>query len=59
MMAQDILSAFNALKGFVAAAGIASEGAFDSLLAAARAELNAPNCRTVTPFYIAFGQRPG
>jgi len=58
MMAQDILSAFNALKGLVAAAGIASESEFDSLLAAARAELNAPNCRTVTPFYIAYGQRP-
>jgi ubiquinone/menaquinone biosynthesis C-methylase UbiE len=58
MMAQDILSAFNALKGFVAAAGIASESEFDALLAAARAELNAPTCRTVTPFHIAYGQRP-
>ncbi len=58
MMAQDILSAFNALRGLVTSSGLASEADFEQTMAAARVELNAPDCHTVTPFYIAYAQKP-
>lgn len=59
MMAQDLNSAFTSLGGFVVNSGLASQEEFDGMMQAFRTELNAPDCRCVTPFYIVYGQRPG
>jgi ubiquinone/menaquinone biosynthesis C-methylase UbiE len=59
MMAQDLFSAFSSLGGFVVNSGLASKEEFDGMMQEFRAELNAPECQCITPFFICYGQRPG
>lgn len=57
MLAVDWVSVLNALGGMMVARGIASAERLDAVFAAARAELAAPDNRSVMPTYIAFGRK--
>jgi SAM-dependent methyltransferase len=53
----DLLTAMKALASLYIAQGIASEQEVERTIAAAQAEINSPQYRTISPFYIAYGQR--
>jgi SAM-dependent methyltransferase len=53
----DLLTAMKALASLYIAQGIASEQEVARTIEAAQAEINSPQYRTISPFYIAYGQR--
>lgn len=58
MVAADFLSVCRGFGGVAVAQGITTQAAWDSVLERMQADLNTPNNRCVTPFFIAYGQRP-
>lgn len=56
MVEANYLSLLASLRGFMALSGIASESAFDQMIAAAREEL--AHGQYVSNFYVSYGQRP-
>lgn len=53
----DLLSAMKALSSLYIAQGIATEQEFERTIQAAQAEIDSRQYRTISPFYIAYGQR--
>ncbi len=58
MVATDFFSVCGGFGGVAVAQGITSQSAWGTILERAQADLTQPNNRCVTPFFIAFGQRP-
>jgi hypothetical protein len=58
MVATDFFSVCKGFGGIIVAQGIASQEAWDVTLQRAQADLNTPANQCVTPFFIAYGQRP-
>jgi len=58
MVATDFFSVCRGFGGIAVARGITTQQAWDTTLERAQADLNRPNVRCVTPFFIVFGQRP-
>ncbi len=59
MLARDFVSVQKGLSGPLVALGITTDAEFAQTLAAAQADLDSPQYRCASPWYIAFGQRPG
>jgi len=57
LVATDFVSVCRGYGGMIAASGLTTQEQFDATVAGMQAELDAPNCRCITPFFIAFGQR--
>jgi SAM-dependent methyltransferase len=55
----DLLTAMKALSSLYLEHGITTAQEFERTIQAAQAEIDSPQYRTVSPFYIAFGQRAG
>lgn len=53
----DLLTAMKALASLYISQGITTEQEFERTLEAAQAEINSRRYRTISPFYIAYGQR--
>jgi SAM-dependent methyltransferase len=53
----DLLTAMEALSSLYIEQGITTKPEFERTLQAARAEINSRRYRTISPFYIAYGQR--
>ncbi|MGZ3598668.1 MAG: class I SAM-dependent methyltransferase [Ktedonobacterales bacterium] len=53
----DLLTAMEALASLYFTQGITTAEEFERTLQAARAEINSPRYHTISPFYIAYGQR--
>ncbi|MGZ6390688.1 MAG: hypothetical protein ACXWQZ_15690, partial [Ktedonobacterales bacterium] len=53
----DLLTAMEALASLYITQGITTAEEFERTLQAARAEINSPRYHTISPFYIAYGQR--
>jgi ubiquinone/menaquinone biosynthesis C-methylase UbiE len=58
MVAADFLSVCRGFGGVAVAQGITSQQAWDTVLDRMQADLNTPTNQCVTPFFIAYGQRP-
>ncbi len=58
MVAADFASVCSGYGGMIAAQGIAAQQEWDTMLARMQSDLNNPALRCVTPFFIAYGQRP-
>jgi ubiquinone/menaquinone biosynthesis C-methylase UbiE len=58
LVATDFASVCKGFSGVLVAQGIVNQQEFDQTVAAMQADLNTPTFRCVTPFFIAFGQRP-
>lgn len=58
MVAADFVSVCSGYGGMVAAQGIATQQEWDSVLERMQSDLNNPTLHCVTPFFIAYGQRP-
>ncbi len=58
MVAADFLSVCRGFGGVAIAQGITTQVAWDTVLDRMQADLNTPTNQCVTPFFIAFGQRP-
>ncbi|MGH2517124.1 MAG: class I SAM-dependent methyltransferase, partial [Ktedonobacterales bacterium] len=59
LVATDFISVCRGYGGMISASGLTTQARFDDMVAGMQADLDAPDCRCVTPFFIAFGQRPG
>jgi len=59
MLVRDYFSMFRSFEGLLVAQGLTTAEEFDQTLAPAQADLDSPQYRCVSPFYISFGQRPG
>lgn len=59
LVATDFISVCRGYGGMIAASGLTTQAQFDETVAGMQGDLDAPGCRCVTPFFIAFGQRPG
>jgi ubiquinone/menaquinone biosynthesis C-methylase UbiE len=57
MLARDFISVQKSLGGPLAALGITTEDEFAQTLAAAQADIDSPQYRCASPWYISFGQR--
>lgn len=55
----DLLTAMEALASLYITQGITTAEEFERTLRDARAEINSPRYHTISPFYIAYGQRGG
>lgn len=55
----DLLTAMEALASLYITQGITTAEEFERTLQAARAEIDSPHYHTISPFYIAYGQRGG
>jgi ubiquinone/menaquinone biosynthesis C-methylase UbiE len=53
----DLLTAMKALSSLHIAQGITTADEFERTLRVAQAEIDSPQYRTISPFYIAYGQR--
>ena len=58
MVAADFLAVCRGYGGMAVAQGITTQQAWDAVLERMQADLNTPTNRCVTPFFIAYGQRP-
>ncbi len=58
MLARDYFALFQSVRGLLVAQSITTEEEFAQTLATAQADLDSPQYRCVSPWYISFGQRP-
>jgi ubiquinone/menaquinone biosynthesis C-methylase UbiE len=58
MVATDFVSVCRGFGGVAVAQGITTQTAWDTVLERMQADLNEPTNMCVTPFFIAYGQRP-
>jgi ubiquinone/menaquinone biosynthesis C-methylase UbiE len=58
LVATDFTSVCKGFGGIVVSQGITTQEHYEQAVAAMQADLNTPTFRCVTPFFIAFGQRP-
>ncbi len=58
MVASDFFSVCKGFGGVAVAQGIVTQQAWDETLQRAQMDLNSPAIKCITPFVIAFGQRP-
>ncbi|MGO8946314.1 MAG: class I SAM-dependent methyltransferase [Ktedonobacterales bacterium] len=58
LVAADFISVGKGLGGIAVAQGLVKQSDWDETMAQAQADLNTLACRSVTPFFIAYGQRP-
>lgn len=59
LVATDFFSVCKGFGGVAVAQGVTTQEQWDTTLAHAQADLATPAYRCVTPFFIAYGQRPG
>lgn len=59
LMAADILTGMQALRGPMEAMGLTTAAEFDRVFAEAKQAMDSPRVRCVAPFHLAYGQRPG
>jgi len=59
LMAADILTGMQALRGPMEALGLTTADEFDRVFAEAKRAMDSPRVRCVAPFHLAYGQRPG
>lgn len=59
LVATDFVSVCKGYAGMLAASGVATQEQIEAAVAGMQVDLNAPDCRCITPFFIAFGQRAG
>jgi ubiquinone/menaquinone biosynthesis C-methylase UbiE len=57
LMASDILTGMQALRGPIETLGLATAAEFDRTFAEAQRALESPHVRCVAPFYLAYGQQ--
>lgn len=59
MVATDFISVSRGFGGVAVSQGVTSQEQYDATLNAAQVDLNSSSYRCITPFYIAYAQRPG
>jgi hypothetical protein len=59
MLATDFVSVCKGFAGVIVAAGVASQEQVDQTIEDMRSDFAGSPFRCYTPFYIAYGQRPG